>query len=314
MDDNKSVEVLTMREGTAEGVTAEVATRLYKKRVNLRVVLFALSILGTALMLYVPLRTVLMGTGSRSESDYIPVIPIMSAVLVYWRRDSVFADVRYLPSWGIPFMACGVGLYALGFAGLLPLDADVRISWLVFSGLVAFVGAFIFLFGTLSFRKARFPLLFLAFMIPVPLIILDAFIYALQVGSTEATDMLFSLIDVPYARNGFFFYFQGVAIEVAKQCSGIRSSMALIVTGVLAGHLFVDRSWKQILVILSIFPITVLKNAIRIVTLTLLAIYVDVSFLTDSFLHHSGGFLFYIPGLVLLGLEIWLLRSRPRRR
>lgn len=306
-------ETQTMAVNTKE-TGEDTLIRPSEKRIDLRMVLFVLSVVIAGLMLYYPLQNVLRGSGARSDYyDHILVIPFASAALLYWRRNSIFTDVAYAPALGIPLAVSGAGLYAIGLAGLLPLNPDIRISWMAFSALLVFVGAFIFFFGAKSFRMARFPLLFLAFMIPIPHVILERFIYSLQVGSTEATDILFNLVDAPYSRDGFFFYLPGVAIEVAKQCSGIRSSLALVVTGVLAGHLFLDRGWKQALLILSVFPITVLKNGIRIVTLTLLATYVDIRFLTQSFLHHSGGFLFYIPGLVLLGLEVWAFRRWPRR-
>jgi exosortase/archaeosortase family protein len=64
---------------------------------------------------------------------------------------------------------------------------------------------------------------------------------------------------------------------------------------------------------LTILPITILKNGIRIVTLTLLAIYVDQRFLTGGFLHKSGGFLFYIPGLLIFGaILLWLRKKEPK--
>ena len=279
-----------------------------------RKVLFVLSIVGFGMMLYPPLQIVLRGPEARSDYyDHILVIPFMSAALFYWRRKPIFADVLYLPKFGIPLALSGVVFYVVGFARLLPVSPNILISWLAFSSLLAFIGAFVCLFGARAFQKARFPLFFLAFMIPLPHVILEYFIYALQISSTEVTDILFSLTGVPYFREGFLFYFPGVAIEVAKECSGIRSSLALVVTGVLAAHLFLDRGWKQALLILSIFPITVFKNGIRIMTLTLLATYVDIRFLTQSWLHHSGGFVFYIPALALLGFEIWALKRLPHR-
>jgi exosortase len=294
--------------------TKDTLVRSNKRRIDLRKVLFVLSIFGAGLMLYSPLQSIFHGPAARSGNyDPILVIPFMSAVLFYWGRHSIFADIRYLSTFGIPLVVSGAVFYAIGLIGMLPLSLDVRLSWIVFSALLAFFGAFVFLFGGRAFRKACFPLFFLAFMIPIPPVILEYFIHALQIGSTKVTDLLFNFINVPYYREGFLFYLPEVAIEVAKECSGIRSSLALVVTGVLAGHLFLEQGWKQILLVLSIFPITVLKNGIRIVTITLLANYVDIRFLTQSWLHHSGGFVFYIPGLALLGLEIWALRKWPRR-
>ena len=104
-----------------------------------------------------------------------------------------------------------------------------------------------------------------------------------------------------------------VTIEVAKQCSGIRSTMALVITGVLAAHLFLRRPWSKLILMLTILPITVFKNGLRIVILTLLAIHVDERFLTGGFLHKSGGFLFYIPGLVIFGGILLVLRKMEKK-
>jgi len=52
----------------------------------------------------------------------------------------------------------------------------------------------------------------------------------------------------------------------------------------------------------------VLKNGIRIVTLSLLAVYVDPNFLFGT-LHRDGGIVFFLLGLLLL-LPVLLLLQR----
>jgi hypothetical protein len=52
----------------------------------------------------------------------------------------------------------------------------------------------------------------------------------------------------------------------------------------------------------------ILKNGIHIATLTLLAVYVDPDFLTGK-LHHQGGIVFFVLGLLLL-LPVFLLLQR----
>jgi hypothetical protein len=52
---------------------------------------------------------------------------------------------------------------------------------------------------------------------------------------------------------------------------------------------------------------TVVKNAIRIATLTLLAMHVDIGFLTGR-LHQQGGILFFLVTVILVAPLLALLR------
>jgi exosortase/archaeosortase family protein len=103
-----------------------------------------------------------------------------------------------------------------------------------------------------------------------------------------------------------------VSVEVAKQCGGIRSSLVLFIVSILAGHLFLTTMKRRFILSLWVLPITIVKNAIRIVTLTLFAVYVDPRIL-DSMLHRRGGIPFFIVALSLLGIVLWfLIRSESR--
>ena len=129
--------------------------------------------------------------------------------------------------------------------------------------------------------------------------------------SAEASYALFQLFGVPVLRIGFIFSLPGVSIEVAKECSGIRSSLVLVIMSLLAGHLFLRSVWTKAVLTLATLPLLVVKNGIRIVTLSLLSIYVDPSFLTGS-LHHQGGIVFFLLALVLLAPVLRLLQQSDR--
>jgi len=55
----------------------------------------------------------------------------------------------------------------------------------------------------------------------------------------------------------------------------------------------------------------VVKNGIRIATLTILAQYVDRGFLFGR-LHHEGGVFFFLVGLLLLVPVFWILRRTEK--
>jgi exosortase/archaeosortase family protein len=95
---------------------------------------------------------------------------------------------------------------------------------------------------------------------------------------------------------------------VARECSGIRSSIALLVLAVLVGHFFLRTWWKQVLFVLAGFVVMIVKNAIRIVTLTVLATYVDPGFLYGN-LHREGGVVFFMIGLLLMVPVYWILQT-----
>jgi len=263
-------------------------------------------------MVFEPLRD-LLGSASRSEYySHIILIPCVTGYLIYLQRKEILgpSSPSFVPG-GI-LAAGGIAFYLLGISQDASLRENDLVTLWVFSAEIFWVGGFIFLYGWEAFRKNPFPFLFMVFMIPIPEVILHKIINVLQVASTEVSDLLFGLMGVPYTRDGFVFNLPRISIEVAEECSGIRSSLALFITSVLAGYFFLDEFWKKTALALFVFPVTVFKNGIRIITLSLLGSYVDEKFLTQSWLHHSGGFVFFIPALALLGLALWALRRKPQ--
>jgi exosortase len=283
---------------------------------KLRNLLFIAVTAVIGLLLFFPLKDLLFSKAGVKYYGYyshIYLIPLVSGYLLYGLRDKIWSSAAYALPWGLPVVALGTISYGFALAQGASLDFIDGVAWRIGSLLVAWLGAFLLFFGTRAFRSALFPLLYLFFLVPFPRDLMEAFIHALQVGSTWSTALIFNLVGTPYYQEGFVFQMGKVTIEVAKQCSGINSTMAMVITGVLAAHLFLRRPWPKFILMLTILPITVFKNGIRIVILTLLAIHVDERFLTDSFLHHSGGFLFYIPGLVIFGAILLGLRKMEKK-
>src|SRR5262249_31312562 len=157
------------------------------------------------------------------------------------------------------------------------------------------------------------PFLFLLLMVPIPSFLLDRVISLLQEGSAWVTGVLFDLVGVPALREGLVFHLAKANIEVAKECSGIRSSMALLILALLVAHFRLKNLWSKILFVTFGIFIMIVKNGIRIATLTLLAMYVDPSFLVGR-LHHQGGIVFFIIALFLmLPLLLFLQRAETKR-
>ena len=223
---------------------------------------------------------------------HILFIPIISLCLLLWERQAIFYNTEFEPRVGIPLLSLGIILYYASSATEFSLP--LAVSAIIFT----WIAAFLLCFGKRSWLAARFSLCFLLLMIPLPIEFLDRASTILQYGSAEVTAMLFNLFGIPAFRNELTFTLPGVIIEIAKECSGIRSSIALVITSILAGHIFLQSGWKRLSLVLLTIPITIFKNAIRIVVLAGLGVYVDQDFLHGD-LHHSGGVLFSLVALAI---------------
>lgn len=265
------------------------------------------------LLAYQPLRS-LMSSGRSDYYSHILLIPFVTAYFLFVERKRILSDTGYSWKIGTPLIAAGLLAYilALWLRGWLGVNDFASLT--TAASIVVLWGGFVLIYGPNAFRAGRFPLLFLLFSIPVPAFLLDRFIHVLRVGSTEVTQWLYDLTGTTYFRQGFTYQLADISIEVADECSGIRSTLALIISCVVAGHLFLKSGWRQLLLLIAILPITIFKNAVRILTLSLLAVYVDTRFITNSWLHHSGGIVFYIPSLGLLGVVLWRLSRGEKGR
>lgn len=281
---------------------------------------FFLFVIPAFLMAYAPIKALYDSASHREYYSHIVLIPLVSIYLFYQKRKLVFskpesADDRGAHSprndrmAGISLLSAGALLYFVGRGVGAGLNQNDFTAIIALAAVVFLNGGFIFSYGLHVFKAALFPLLFLIFVIPIPSSLMDGFIYLLQVGSTEFTHLLFTASGVPFLREGFVYHLPGMSIEVAKECSGIRSSLALLITAILAGHLFLKTGWKKVILIAVIIPITMFKNGIRILILTLLGTYVDPRWLTQSSLHRDGGILFFIFALLLLAPILYWLRK-----
>jgi exosortase len=244
--------------------------------------------------------------------SHVVLIPLISLCVVYFERRRIFSESRYCPRVGTLLLLPGIVLYFIVEAWSSSLNQNDRLSLTVLAVVSLWIAGFVLCYGTQSFRAAIFPLFFLLLMVPMPEAVLDKCVFALQKGSAETTYALFKLFGVPVFWQGFKFSLPGIEIEIAKECSGIRSSLALFITGLVAGHVFLQSSWRKLVLSLAMIPIAIFKNAVRIVTLSWLGVYVDRSFLYGR-LHHQGGILFALIGLAIFVPLLFALQKSESR-
>ena len=187
----------------------------------------------------------------------------------------------------------------------LPSDIELPVSMLAF--VVWCIAAFILCFGITAFRRAVFPLCFLLWMVPFPDFVSNTIISLLQRGSAESAHLLFLVAGIPVEQRGLLVHIPGLTLEVAPECSSIRSSLILLVTTMVLAQLLLRSFGRKLFVVAVAIPLSVAKNGLRIFALGVLATRVDPSFLDGNF-HRHGGIIFFLIALATIFLLLWILR------
>jgi len=266
--------------------------------------LWFVTLVGLSLLpFWKPLRALADLSWNDDRYSHVLLIPLLSASFVCLRRKAIFAFPRYCASKGATALVAGIALFFVARSQFSNLDSTDHLSLVMLVIVLVWMAGFLLCYGTQSFRAALFPLLFLVMMAPIPTIALDKIVVALQEGSAVMTYTLFKLLGVPVLWRHLDFSLPGVEIEIAKECSGIRSSFALFITSTLAGQVFLQSNWRRLSFSLFTVPVVIFKNAVRIVTISCLGLYVDADFLHGK-LHRYGGLPF---SLISLGILLPLL-------
>jgi len=178
-----------------------------------------------------------------------------------------------------------------------PLSRYDYLTWDLFSFvLITIGGGFLFL-GTAVMRLLAFPAAFLFFVVPLPSTFVHWTEVFFQYTSAEAANLFLGLSNTPFVREGgLLFHLPGITIQVAEECSGIRSSLVLFITSLLAGHLFLVTPWKKTVFALAVIPLGILRNGFRIATIAYLCAHISPSMI-DSPIHHRGGPIFFALSL-----------------
>jgi exosortase C (VPDSG-CTERM-specific) len=280
-----------------------------------RIAAAAVYIGAIAFMFGAPLVQLFKYAQHNDVNSYVVLVPFVCAYLLWIRRPNL-ANPSHAAYWGgLSLIAAATFVWALALA-FRPTDwmpvGDDRLTLFTLSFvLYVWAGGFLFL-GRDWMRSAAFPMFFFIFMVPLPSALVDALESASKLASAEAANMFFAITGTPTLRDGNVFQLPGITIEVAQECSGIRSSYVLILTSMVAGNLFLTKTWSRILLVFFVIPLGIIRNGFRVWFISTLCIHMGPQMI-HSIIHRRGGPAFFILSLIPLLLLVWLLRSVERK-
>ena len=230
------------------------------------------------------------------ETDYEhgPLFPLVIAGLIFHSFRKLSAAVDKGTLWGLAVVLFGAMLYAAGYRTLQPRVTMGALPFLLWGGAL-------YLWGWRVGRMLLFPLFFFWLAIPLP-------------NFQQATTHL-QLLATSMAHHGASLFgvdtivvFAAISsakgswdpLEIAKGCSGIRSLMALLMISGAWAYIANMALWKRVVLFLSAFPLAILGNSLRVISIFVIGEYGDANWARHTWHDWSGLLLFYPISLMLL--------------
>jgi exosortase len=250
--------------------------------------------------------TLRLALANDAYTHILLILPLCAA-LIYMDSKALRIDLQPSSRMGATLLALALSIGGYARWGMGATPDDVRLALAMVALVTWWIASVLLCFGMRTFQSFVFPLCFLFLMVPIPEFALRWIVEFLQQQSALAARIMFRALGVPVTQDGIMLSIPGLDIEVARECSSIRSSLMLVVTTMVLAHLFLRSWWRKALLIAAAIPLSVAKNGLRIVTIAELGTRIDPGFLVGK-LHHHGGIIFLAIAIVAVGVLLWVLR------
>ncbi len=184
--------------------------------------------------------------------------------------------------WALAFVLTGWAYYVQETTLLIP------------SLSAAILGSALLLGGTLALRAVLLPALFLLFAVPIPPVVLNSFMYELQLTTAYSSARILQFFGGETLTQADRIFHNGRVFQVIESCSGVRSVETLFMSSFLYHDLFYRSRLQSTLVVIASVGIGLFVNQIRVLTIVL-----------NPYSHFAA--VHTLQGLVMIAVGVFLL-------
>ncbi|MFA5014636.1 MAG: exosortase/archaeosortase family protein [Actinomycetota bacterium] len=233
-------------------------------------------------------------TASDTYYSYGYFVPLISLYLIWLKKKELTIDHKF------NFLGLTIIILALTIHSFSILAGVFFLSG--FSLLLLMIGIALFLLGRSTIKKIIFPLTFLVFMFPLPLVMLNSISYFLRIFLTKSTVfVLKTVMHLSISNERFQIVFPRGILTIDDSCSGLHSLIVILTFTSVFAYLLKANRTKKIALFLLAAPIAIISNFIRILLLSF-GSYLFGSNTIKGFFHELTGYLTFAIAITALWL------------
>ncbi|WP_226895993.1 exosortase V [Polymorphobacter sp. PAMC 29334] len=272
----------------------------------------ALLFVGATALFLPTIASLGVGPWSTEAGVHGPLV-LATGIWLIVRRSAEIRAAAQPGSLGIAVAAMAVAVIGYTFGRAFDFISVEVASMLLAYGAVAY--SFL---GAAVLRLMWFPIVYLAFMIPIPGSVLDTATQPLKAIVSQSVTSVLGSFGYPVARVGVTIYVAQYQLLVEDACAGLNSLISLTAIGLFYVYVMRNTNWRySVLLLILVLPIAILANCIRVAALVLLTYYFGDA-VAQGFLHKFAGMVTFTSALLFIFLidallspvRTWLEKAR----
>jgi exosortase len=237
--------------------------------------------------------------GSDDNSYCYLIVPLF--IYLCWEKKDIFRFGEF--SWNL------WGLIPVGLSMLLMMVGELgSMETLLYIGIYGCILGVMFILYGLRLRQLLFPLIILAFIVPLPPFVNRMLTFNLKLAASSISVMMLRLTGASVLQDGNIIDLGITQMQVVDACSGLRYFVPLILMSLLFGFFYCKRLWQKALLLIIVLPLSIVVNSFRIFATGMLHLWGYPELAENLFHDFAGLVIFLLAAAILFGVCMVLKR------
>jgi exosortase len=227
------------------------------------------------------------------------LIPFAVAWFAWQELGPMRSARRQGSAWGLAFLVPALAMHVL--------DTGIHSQILSAASIVvALPGLSLLFLGPERTKAIAFPLAFMAFMLPLPLVLTERIHLILRQIATDLTAFIVPLFGITVYAEDTSLHLREGTLFVGDACSGFSTLYAACAVAALAAY-SCNSTLRRVLTLASAVPLAIAANIVRVVLLVLVVRFSGMDVLS-TWVHPASGMLTFALALPAI---LWIGRPDP---